>query len=706
MWRARVALVLVLALGLSMIASAPVQAQAVRVVVDGSPVFFDQPPVVIGGRVLVPLRGVFERLGAFVQWNPGTRSILAVRGSEQVQLTIGSRIASVNGRQMFLDVPPQIVGSRTLVPLRFISESLGARVDWMPATRMVVITSGSVAQPPPPPIGQPPVPGPSVIEGTVLRVDVPNQRLFVQRGDTVHAIVITSNTAITRMNVESGQVGAISLGDLRVGDTVNVTLGAQNQAILVRAQTRWVNGRIETIAGGGRTIVLANGQVYTLSDDVTILIDGRVVSRDALRAGMEVTLRLNPQTGQVVEVLAQPAAQPPPSGQVRITAFTHNATRPLRTGDTLTVELRGTPGGQATFDIFNVASGIQMREVASGVYRGTFTVQPGHNIANAEILGHLRLGGQEAVITAGTNITIDTAAPVVTGRFPQPGTVVNNTRPNIFITYADQGSGVDSQATRLMLNGQNVTGSATITETAISYVPPSNLNAGTVTVRAAIRDRAGNQTNDEWGFTIGVVQGSLIRAVTVNPTTPLQVSQTLTVTAIGEPGSQASFSIEGVADNIPMLEVSGQPGVYVGQFVVQPQHVAQNARIRVTMSRGGQSQTVEATSRLSLIGQQGLSPTITSPSDGTRVGAPIVINGTALPGSQVIVRVDYRGTLLLFNLSGTYGEVRTTANASGNWQVSINPTIRIPNATLTITAVAIDPAGRRSPPTTVTVTQS
>ncbi|HEU4798611.1 MAG TPA: copper amine oxidase N-terminal domain-containing protein, partial [bacterium] len=647
MWRARIALVLVLALGLSMITSAPAQAQAVRVIVDGSPVFFDQPPVVIGGRVLVPLRGVFERLGAFVQWNPGTRSILAVRGSDQVQLTIGSRIASVSGRQMFLDVPPQIVGSRTLVPLRFISESLGARVDWMPSTRVVMITSGSVAQPPPPPSGQPPVPGPSVVEGTVLRVDVQNQRLFVQRGDTVHSILITPNTAITRMNVETGQVGAISLADLRVGDTVTVTMGAQNQAILVRAQTRWVSGRIETIAGGGRTIVLSNGQVYTISDDVAVLVDGRVVSRDALRAGMEVTLRLNPQTGQVVEVLAQAGAQPPPSsGQVRITAFTHNATRPLRAGETLTVELRGTPGGQASFDIFNVVSGVQMREVASGVYRGTFTVQQGHNVANAEILGHLRLGGQEAVITAGTNITIDTAAPVVTGRFPQPGTVVNNQRPNIVILLGDQGSGIDPQSTRLMVNGQNVTGNATINETAISYVPPSNLPAGTVTVRSAIRDRAANQTNDEWAFTIGVVQGSLIRAVTVNPSTPLQAGQTLTVTAIGEPGSQASFTIEGVQQNIPMVEVSGQPGVFVGQFVVQPQHNIQNARVLVTMSRGGQSETVAATTRLSLIGQQAASPTITAPSEGTRVGAPIVISGTAVPGSQVIVRVDYRGTLL------------------------------------------------------------
>ena len=56
--------VLLFALVATLIPAAPVFAQAIRVIVDGQPVFFDQPPVTIGGRVLVPLRGVFERLGA------------------------------------------------------------------------------------------------------------------------------------------------------------------------------------------------------------------------------------------------------------------------------------------------------------------------------------------------------------------------------------------------------------------------------------------------------------------------------------------------------------------------------------------------------------------------------------------------------------------------------------------------------------------
>lgn len=705
MWMSRLALALILALAVTAVPATPARAQAVRVIVDGSPVFFDQPPAIIGGRTLIPLRGVFEQMGATVQWNPVNDSVFATRGTTQVQLTIGSRIGYVNGRQVMLDVPPMIVNGRTLVPLRFISESLGAHVQWLQAARTVYITSGA-AQPPqaPPPVVQPPPqPAQTTIEGTVYSVDVPNQRLLVQRGSTIHTVAITSNTAITRVNATTGQGGAVSLADIRPGDQVTVTTDAQGRAILVRAQIREITGRIDVISG--RTIVLANGQAYTLVDDARIVVNGQQVARTALRPGMDVTLTISPTTGQVLQVVGVGGStDQPTTGQLSITAFTHNATRALRVGETVAVELRGTAGGVATFDIFNVASGIRMTEVAPGVYRGTFTVRAGDNVANAAIFGHLRVGGQERVIQAGVPLTIDAAAPLITGRFPQPGTVVENMRPNIVITFSDQGSGVNAQRTTLTVNGQDVTANATVAETAISYTPPANLPQGAVTVRAVIRDRAGNQTADQWAFTVGVAQGALISAVTLSPSGTLQAGQTLTVTALGQTGSQASFAIEGVVTNVPMAEI--QPGVYRGQFTASGAQAAQNARVLVTLTRGGQTQTAEASSRFSVIGQQGLAPTITTPTSGTAVGSPIVIRGMAVPGSRVIVRVDYQGQLLVFPIRGTYGEVSTTADGSGNWQVSINPTIRIPNARLTITARAIDPIGRESAPAQVQVTQS
>lgn len=707
MWRARLAITLALALPVAGLWAAPAAAQAVRVVVDGSPVAFDQPPITIGGRVLIPLRGVFERLGALVQWNPVNNSILATRGASQIQLAIGSRAAVVNGRQVLLDVPPMVVGGRTLVPLRFVSEAMGASVDWEPSTRTVFITSGAGAQPGPPPVVPapqpplPPVPSQSVIQGTVVRVDAPNARLYVQRGDQIHAIIITPDTAITRTDAATGAGGAVGLAELRRGDVVQVTLDARGRAIVVRATTQEVAGRLEAVAG--RTILLAGGQAFTLPDDAEVTVDGRAVALTELRPGMEVRVRLNPQTGTVVEVAARTAAGPTPPGEVRITSITHSADRPLRAGETLTVTIRGTPGGQATFDIFGVAQGVPMTEISPGVYRGSYRIRPEDNVLSAGVFGHLRVGGVEAVLVqAGELVSIDARAPVVRSRVPEPNAVINNTRPNILVTFDDQGgTGVSPANSALVVNGQNVTAAAAWSETAVAYTPPQALAPGSVTVRTVLRDRAGNQTTDTFTFSIAVAQGALVRAVTVNPTTNIRAGQVITVTAQGEPGGQATFTIEGVVSNAAMTET--QPGVYVGQVTAGTQAV-QNARVLVTLTRGGQTVTVAASSRITLIGGPA-ALAITSPAPGARVGSPIVIRGTAAPGSRVVVKVDYRGVVLFIQVTGTYGEVATTADAAGNWQVSVRPSTRIPEAQLTITVRATDPGGRELAPATIQVVQ-
>lgn len=101
----------------------------VSVVIDGSPMSFsDQPPLDQSGRIFVPMRAIFERLGAEVIYNNGT--INATRGSRTVALAIGSQSATVNGQPVQLDSPPFLIGDRTLVPLRFVSQALGARVSW------------------------------------------------------------------------------------------------------------------------------------------------------------------------------------------------------------------------------------------------------------------------------------------------------------------------------------------------------------------------------------------------------------------------------------------------------------------------------------------------------------------------------------------------------------------------------------------------
>jgi hypothetical protein len=122
--------------------------QNVTVILNGQTMTFDQPPIVQAGRVFVPLRGVFQQLGATVVYANG--QINATSNGRSVSLRIGSTQAVVNGQPTILDVAPFVVGSRTLVPLRFIAQSLGASVNWNDSTSTVTINSAGAVQPPPP----------------------------------------------------------------------------------------------------------------------------------------------------------------------------------------------------------------------------------------------------------------------------------------------------------------------------------------------------------------------------------------------------------------------------------------------------------------------------------------------------------------------------------------------------------------------------
>jgi len=99
----------------------------------------DVAPVNPSGTTLVPLRGILEALGAEVVWHGETQQIDINKADLEVTLTIGAQKAIVNGIEVELSEPAQIVNSRTLIPLRFVSESLGYKVDWNGETQEIDI---------------------------------------------------------------------------------------------------------------------------------------------------------------------------------------------------------------------------------------------------------------------------------------------------------------------------------------------------------------------------------------------------------------------------------------------------------------------------------------------------------------------------------------------------------------------------------------
>lgn len=134
-------------LALTAATTAAVVAQSVSVTLNGSPVNLDPAPQERAGRVFVPLRGIFERLGASVVYANGT--INAQGNGRSVSLHIGSTQATVNGQPASLDVAPFIIGASTYVPLRFVSQALGASVNYDGTNRIVALSNGGSGGPPP-----------------------------------------------------------------------------------------------------------------------------------------------------------------------------------------------------------------------------------------------------------------------------------------------------------------------------------------------------------------------------------------------------------------------------------------------------------------------------------------------------------------------------------------------------------------------------
>lgn len=121
--------------------------EVIPIIVNDMEIDCDQTPVIIEDRVLVPLRAIFESLGAEVYWNNDTRSVTATRGGTTIFLTIGSSILYKNEEAVYMDVPGQIIGDRTMVPLRAVSESLGSSVYWDNETRTVRIYTDTYEEP-------------------------------------------------------------------------------------------------------------------------------------------------------------------------------------------------------------------------------------------------------------------------------------------------------------------------------------------------------------------------------------------------------------------------------------------------------------------------------------------------------------------------------------------------------------------------------
>ncbi|MFP4498449.1 MAG: copper amine oxidase N-terminal domain-containing protein [Vulcanimicrobiota bacterium] len=120
---------------------------AVGIVLDGKKLKLDTQPVLSNGMIFVPLRGIFEKMGAKVKYDKPTRTITATKPGTRIILVQKSLWAKVNGAKKRLIHAPFERNSRTYVPLRFLSETLGCRVGWDPFSKTVAISTDPAKDP-------------------------------------------------------------------------------------------------------------------------------------------------------------------------------------------------------------------------------------------------------------------------------------------------------------------------------------------------------------------------------------------------------------------------------------------------------------------------------------------------------------------------------------------------------------------------------
>jgi hypothetical protein len=384
----------------------------IAVLVDGSSVTFDQRPVTEGGRVLVPLRAIFERLGAEVRYDRSSHRIRATKGITTVLLTEDSRKARIGNRGVMLDEPAKTIGGRLMVPLRFVSEALGADVRWSASTRTISITSNGSIVPEHPRILQvtqnadhPLRAGETLnivmnadpggqawieIPGAVRRVEL-RAHGNIYRGSWTVPIGIIVNKVVMMAHLErNGQESEMAVPGV-------VTVDSR--------QTDQPRGQFSPLPGSSipdpRPTVSAVFTEPIRFETARLSFDNQDVTQGILitASGFSWTPPVDvPDGPHRVSVHATAVNGQPlraawtfdvASGRALIHTVNFSPDGPFIAGQTFLITVRGAQHGICTIDIGG-RTGLALAESSPGVYQATYTVSNSDR-GYFPLVGHLRL---------------------------------------------------------------------------------------------------------------------------------------------------------------------------------------------------------------------------------------------------------------------------------------------------------------------------
>ena len=694
-------------------AAPPAPKSAVSVVVDGKPIeFVGAGPRRVNGSVLVPLRGVFERLGASVVYHATTRTIEATRGTTYIVMRVGDDSAFVNNAQLPLAQPAIMSEGTTLVPLRFVAQALGASVSWTAATQVVTIKTGA---------GGAPDARVSVHRAVVVgRIETisassisPKITLKTADDQTVVIPLVTDTLVLLQHNKQPAMQAPLT--SLIPGDHARVTrMSDDGPATVVSVFYDEIAGAIKEVVklpDGSRVILFEDGQSAQLESDAPVSFAGRAVEWQDVKPGALASVRIEPQrkVGYAMTVRNAPTpAAVVAERTIMINSFKLETAGPFKGGDTIRATLRGSEGCKADFSIPAITGNASMTETTPGVYEGSLSIAPGLNASGATVIGRLNAEGARApvLIQAAQTIIIDSKPPVIGNATPGAANEVSSGRPRISATLDDgAGSGVDAATVKLVLDGKDITNDAIVTPQFVTFEPKIALVDGEHTVRVAAADMVGNATELSWKFVVKASSG-LISGLDSNisdTSSHISSSRPLLLTLRAQPEGKATFSVGTIATGIAMKEMS--PGVYSGSYI--PDRAASAKDLAVTahfVAERGAVATATLSQLVSIDSSAPLKPTIESPKAGDSVPGHVVISGTSAPNATILVEVRYKSPSLgdIYRTSGKASSAQVQADETGHWhtqdlRLSSGGVFATAAGTIyTATAVVIDATGQQS----------
>lgn len=398
----------------------------INVIVNGDPVaFHGVGPQEVNGRVLVPLRGVLEKMGAYVGWEPVGQLVTAQRGDTSIELRIGSRVAQVNHQPVTLDVPAQIFRGSTLVPLRFMSEALGAEVSWEPAQYAVLIRTSTTSGERPQPL--PPVPADVRIDSFTIdhrgQVSSGTSIRFTLRGTPGGIATMTIpnvQNQIPMDEVSSGVYQAtwivpndrdgMNMG--RLAPVANLRFGSTVRSYTLEPTTSEPNespaGIRDLAPEDQASVMVTRPTISAIFDDngsnaidtrsVRLFLDGVDVSSNATITSNSIRyipavgigpgrhdVRLTATDEAGNRIVRRWSFRVNQTSSHVVQSFTAEGVEGARPGDVLRFTMMAEPNGRATFSIGGVIQNKPMTERTSGEYIGTYTVRRGDDLTDVPI---------------------------------------------------------------------------------------------------------------------------------------------------------------------------------------------------------------------------------------------------------------------------------------------------------------------------------